>query len=261
MPLTESLTVRILGDSSQLRRELSSVAAEIEALQERLSEAGNAGRMLTETFGRASSGLGGLQQLSAMLDRIIQQVQLLSRQPITLNVQPALGALQQLMSAAQRTALQLRALSMTSRAGAFVPAETAGGQGFAAGGLVTGPGGIDQIPARLTAGEFVLNREAAAALGESFLDRLNRGKARAREVSTATPVADALRRTLPAMPAEIGSATVNRVHPAAMHPVPAISQSTNHFGGIEIHVREATDVDNLLLDLRRRGIGLRNRRG
>jgi hypothetical protein len=42
---------------------------------------------------------------------------------------------------------------------------------------------------------------------------------------------------------------------------PAAPQTTNQFGGIEIHVRDAADVADLMFDLRRQGIGLKNRRG
>lgn len=44
---------------------------------------------------------------------------------------------------------------------------------FAPGGFVSGPGGIDQVPARLTAGEFVLRREVVNAVGVSNLNALN----------------------------------------------------------------------------------------
>lgn len=51
--------------------------------------------------------------------------------------------------------------------------------GFAEGGAVTGgSGGIDDIPARLTAGEFVLRKEAVRAIGLPILHRLNLLKGR-----------------------------------------------------------------------------------
>lgn len=45
--------------------------------------------------------------------------------------------------------------------------------GFANGGLV--PQGTDTVPAMLTPGEYVLNRDAVSGLGAGFLDRLNSG--------------------------------------------------------------------------------------
>jgi phage-related protein len=46
---------------------------------------------------------------------------------------------------------------------------------FASGGLVTGASGTDMIPARLTAGEFVLNKEAVSNIGLGNLNRMNTG--------------------------------------------------------------------------------------
>lgn len=49
------------------------------------------------------------------------------------------------------------------------------GRGFAKGGKVSGGnGGIDDIPARLTKGEYVINRKSAAIIGDANLDNLNR---------------------------------------------------------------------------------------
>lgn len=45
--------------------------------------------------------------------------------------------------------------------------------GFASGGPVHGPGGVDTIPARLTAGEFVLRKEVVSAIGVSRLNAIN----------------------------------------------------------------------------------------
>lgn len=58
--------------------------------------------------------------------------------------------------------------------GGFI-ASLFGGQGFAAGGLVTGPGTAtsDSIPARLSAGEYVVRAAAVRTVGVSFLDALN----------------------------------------------------------------------------------------
>lgn len=51
----------------------------------------------------------------------------------------------------------------------------AGAKGFATGGLVTGAGGIDTIPAMLTSGEFVVNRAAASRIGMGALQSMNSG--------------------------------------------------------------------------------------
>jgi catalase len=47
--------------------------------------------------------------------------------------------------------------------------------GFATGGQVPGYGNTDTVPAMLTPGEFVLNRNASAKLGAQNLHHLNRG--------------------------------------------------------------------------------------
>ncbi len=47
------------------------------------------------------------------------------------------------------------------------------GDGMFMGGLVKGPEGIDKVPARLTAGEFVIRKNAVDLLGEGFLQSLN----------------------------------------------------------------------------------------
>lgn len=44
---------------------------------------------------------------------------------------------------------------------------------FAYGGEVRGPGGIDNVPARLTNGEFVMTKRAHSAFGSSFMNRIN----------------------------------------------------------------------------------------
>ena len=49
------------------------------------------------------------------------------------------------------------------------------GAGFATGGLVGGPGGIDNVPAWLTSGEYVIRKEAVRKWGTGFLSMLNNG--------------------------------------------------------------------------------------
>ena len=45
---------------------------------------------------------------------------------------------------------------------------------YTAGGMVKGPGGIDNVPAKLTAGEFVMSKKAVDKWGVSFLSALNK---------------------------------------------------------------------------------------
>lgn len=232
MAFTESLTVRILGDSSQLRDELQSVADELRGLQGRLQGLTNVGEQIGRGLGRVDSAVRPLETVSRLLAQITRQAQALSREPIRLNVQPALAALQQLSQAIQAIAAQLRALALPPIA--FGPVPGAGGSGpirsFDDGGLVTGPSGVDAVPAMLTAGEFVLSRQATQALGLSLLQGLNSGQ-RSRSVT------QLVRET--------------RVN----------TGMTNHFGGITINVARPGNVNEVVRDLRLQGVRLRNRRG
>lgn len=50
-----------------------------------------------------------------------------------------------------------------------------GGLAYQHGGYVRGPGGADKIPARLTAGEYVMRKEAVNRIGVENLEQMNRG--------------------------------------------------------------------------------------
>ncbi len=231
MAFTESLTVRILGDSSGLRRELESVVGEIRSLRGELDQVTNIGEQIGEGFGRADGAVRPLEQISQALSRITTQVQSLSQTPLTLDVQPALASLQQLSLTIATIAAQLQALAAIPVGIGGAPAGGGPIRQFARGGLVTGPLGNDAIPALLTAGEFVLNRQAAQTLGTSFLEALN-----------AQPGA---RRTVPSV-REAGT---------------RVQQTSNHFGGITINVAQSSGVNEIIRDLRLQGVMLRNRRG
>lgn len=232
---TESLTVQILGDSSELQRELEQVAEGLDGLQSRLSEASEAGEQIGEGLGRAATAVPQLNQISAVLNRISQEARQLSQQSITLNVQPALNALAQLSAMIQAVSVQLQGLGA---GGVGIPADVHPPRipvgpvpVFSTGGLVEGPAGIDQVPAWLTAGEFVISRESTQRLGTTFLNAMNSG----RPSLTAAP---------------------------EMAPGPTqLTQTTNHFGGITIEVTEAVELNDVVRDLRLQGAELRHRRG
>jgi len=267
MPLVESLTVQILGDSSGLEQELNSVADLLDELQQQLAGANEGAAGLGNAFGNLASALAPLQALSSELGMIGQQIQQLAGQPVSLNVQPALDALNLLMQNALAAAAQLAMLSNVALPGlpAGFPGRMPGGTGeimstlpraYAEGGIVTGPSGIDEVPARLTAGEFVLNRNAVAALGASQLDRWNRGigleETQPAGLSRSTEAtARGGLSTFSGGSSGESRSTTNSV----------VQQTMNHFGGIEIHVQETTDVSEVLQDLRRQGISARHRWG
>ncbi|WP_437225290.1 hypothetical protein SH661x_004000 [Planctomicrobium sp. SH661] len=266
MPQVESLTVQILGDSSDLQTELESVAEMLDGLQQQLAEGAEGATDLGNAFSGLSSSLAPLQGFSGALSLISQQIQQIAGLPVTLNVQPALNALAQLMQAAQAAAAQLAAISMASIAGPTIgpwsPVPFPGGgraqvqRAYAGGGLVAGPSGIDRVSAHLTAGEFVLNQEAVLKLGVNRLDQWNRG------IGVGDAIVPDPRERLLAlrMPGEESVSIPSRAR-SIPSSTSTTQQTMNHFGGIEIHVRETADVGELMQDLRRQGIGIRNRRG
>lgn len=314
MAQVESLTVQILGDSSGLQQELNSVADLLDSLVSEITSATEGVGAFGDSLGNLAAAMTPLQGLSSQLGVISQQLQQISSQPLTLNVQPALQAIATLIQSAQAANMQLQALSaapMGMGMGAGMPmdaaammggiAETSPRRMFASGGLVSGPSGIDQVPARLTAGEFVLNADAVASLGLNRLDEWNRGansdtsdfsgRSRRDDVS-ALMVGDLLSSNaadgmgmvtrsatelpVPAPPERIAprpdleGMNRNALHSASLNSARGsgsdsafspLQQTTNHFGGIEIHVKEGGEVSDLLDDLRRQGIGIRQRRG
>ena len=94
---------------------------------------------------------------------------------------------------------------------------------------------VDQVPALLTAGEFVIRRPVVRQIGAAFLEALNAGGRAGLSASRAKPQA-----------ADGGEAGPTHV---------------THFGGITIQVGQAADVNALVRDLRLHGARLRNRRG
>jgi len=261
MSQTESLTIEILGDSSGLQQELSSVADMLDQLEEQLAAATEEASGFGEAFSGLEGALGPLQALGGELSLISQQIQQLASQPVTLNVEPALNALNQLMQSAQAAAMQLAALSAFSLPGlpmmAGFPMEGIGGfpQAFAEGGLVTGPEGVDKVSARLTAGEFVLNADAVASLGIGQLERWNRGQ----DLST-RPVPELSELSFSSR-LSTESPRPDRNGSISSGGESVVKQTMNHFGGIEIHVRQTADVGRIMQDLRQQGIQTRHRWG
>jgi hypothetical protein len=95
---------------------------------------------------------------------------------------------------------------------------------FANGGYVTGPGTStsDSIPARLSAGEYVLNAAAVRSVGVSFLDALN-GIAHGPRVTAGRlalaegGLVEQLKPSAPAGAAPPGVRIVNVVDPSVAH--------------------------------------------
>jgi hypothetical protein len=230
---TESLTIRILGDSSHLQQELQEVTRHVTDLRTQFSRLGEVNRIIDQSLSRISALSQPLQTVSRAITRITSQLRTLSRTPVTLNVSPALNSVAVLSAAIGRLAAQIRALPPIGArlpGSAIFPPRVSLPR-FATGGLVNGPPGVDQVPALLTTGEFVIREPVVRQLGATFLEALNQNR---------QPAA----------------------RPTASPTSAAVEQSTvNHFGGISINVRTPNDANNIVRDLRFQGIQLRNRRG
>lgn len=227
----ESLTIAIRGDSSHLSRELDRVGERIAALSDRLGRFNRAAEEMGRSFERFGLAIGPLQTISTLLERITGQIRLLSRTPIVLDIRPAVQSLLILGRLIDATAARLARLSAV---GAVGGAGAVAGpiRGYASGGMVSGPGGIDRVPAMLTAGEFVIRRPAVQQLGAAFLSALNQSS--------------------PTNP-----------RPALLSGGPAAQSTsiTNNVGGVTVNVSQVGEVAGVVRDLQFRDSALRARRG
>ncbi|MBD3673493.1 MAG: hypothetical protein HUJ26_08195 [Planctomycetaceae bacterium] len=233
--LNESLTIKIQGDSSGFSRELDQVVSQVTNLESRLNSVDSASQRLASSLQGLRSAMAPINRISQALEQVKQQMTSLSSTPITLNVQPALNALQSLQAQIAATRAQLQALQGMSATGAGFGG--AGAVGYAHGGLVNGRPGLDRIPAMLTAGEFVVRESSVNQLGVQFLSVLNeRGS---------LPQRSASRENI----RELNES--DRTVPSPQ----------THFGGVNIHVRQTTDLPGVIRELQAGGVRLRNRRG
>lgn len=234
--LNETLTIRIQGDSSDFNRELDQVTSRITDLESRLSGSDSASQRLGSSLQSLQRALQPLSQINQALERVKHQISTLSSTPVTLNVQPALNALKTLQAQIAATRGQLQALQgMSAAAGSF------GGPSYsryANGGVVQGRPGLDRIPAMLTAGEFVVRESSVNQLGVQFLNTLNE-----QGVHTSTRSVNDRSRLI---------ANDQSIAPPA---------SQTHFGGINIHVNQSSDLSHVMRELQAGGVRLRNRRG
>jgi hypothetical protein len=111
---SESLTIRILGDSSHLQRELEGVRMHFAGLERELSRFGEINARLEQTGARIGALSRPLGNVSRLLDRVAGQAAGLGRIPITLNVAPAIGALNVLLSVLNVVAARMAAISFGS---------------------------------------------------------------------------------------------------------------------------------------------------
>ena len=280
MAFSESLTVRILGDSSGLQRELDGVLNRLDDLREKFTASADSANQLTRSFAKISQAISPLQRIGSLLARIQQQLRSISQQPLTLNVSPALQALQQLSQAARQAAMQIQMIPSIPVGGAgpatgpfplppLTPTPSGPRQRFAGGGLVVGPQGIDKVTTQLTAGEYVLSRSAVESLGIGLLEQLNSiGGQRLRSPSVGEFSLSERRavrslnphQAFPGTSSNQGFPRRNK-HENLRSDPRNISQVTNHFGEISIQVSDQIDAESLLKSLRVQGFSTRNRQG
>ena len=206
MPLTESLTVEISADSGPLESELARVAERVAALSDTLRGVSGGAAAAGAAVSAVGEAVGPLSNLSSLIGRVTSQLRGIGRIPVTVNTAPATASVAALSRQIAAVAAQLAALNRRGggvagglpggshsgdgptgggRAGGVLASPSPGGGAagggpfrgprFADGGLVSGPAGVDRVPALLTAGEFVLTADAVERLGRTNLERLNAG--------------------------------------------------------------------------------------
>lgn len=260
---SESLTVRILADSSSFRGELDNALSQLDRFRESVRTSATAGSTLADSFSQLSQAIGPLQQISKLLSGIGQQIRAIGQTPLTIDVSQAIGSLMSLLNMIDMVAARLRALSMpTSLPGVGGPGGIPGG---GPPGVAPGVGGpLPGLPGKYGAtAPFI----AAAMSGPRSAAALRMPIApEPRDVIVNLPAlaepaitGDRIASPTPA-PSLAGSSDAYGTT-ASRAAVPAESSTTNHFGGITIQVRETADVNTLVRDLRLQGIHLRNRRG
>ena len=116
----EALTVRILADSSGLRTELEATLGLLDRFRDSFSAIADVGQQLAQGFGALSQAVPPLQQISKLLTGIQLQIQSIGQTPLTINVAPALAALQLLAAAIEAVSGQPKPSAATgnSRAAA-----------------------------------------------------------------------------------------------------------------------------------------------
>lgn len=186
MSLTESLTVEITADSSQLESELERVGALVDGLSARLASVSQAAGSAVGSLSRVGAAAGAVNQLNAALDGVVSRLKAIRQTQVTIDVSAALAALARLSAEIARVAAQMAALRAggargpRGTGGVSPTGNTNGGPTpvrFASGGYVSGRNGTDRVAALVTAGEFVVRPEIVEKFGRPFFEQLNAGVA------------------------------------------------------------------------------------
>ncbi|MFV0445870.1 MAG: hypothetical protein ACK5Q5_20015 [Planctomycetaceae bacterium] len=291
----ESLTVRILADSSHFRADLDALLASLGRLRESVQAVAEGGSAIGDSFGQLSRAMTPLQQISKLLSTIQSQLRTISQTPLMINVEMAMASLTRLAGMIDLVAAKLNSLSSAGGGGGSSAGPPGGLPGGGFGSLTTG--GATPLLAKSSALTSLAMPQLASTSapvrssplpgpGEAQWDWRSIASAMSRLTPEPQIVPSPVVLTRPA-PQDIALTTTATVGPsnppeqALQRNGPLQSQSTaepqrgsigstnstnstlttNHFGGITINVRETADVNTLVRDLRLQGIHLRNRRG
>jgi hypothetical protein len=149
----ESLTVRILADSSGFRSDVDNVLSLLDRLKQSVQAVAEGGATLAGSLAQASRALGPLQQVSKLLAGIHSQMRAIAQTPLTINVGPAIASLAQLAGMIDAVAAKLSALSAAGGAPAVGP--SGGGPGLPPNGFNPYVGNpLPGLPGKLSAAAF-----------------------------------------------------------------------------------------------------------
>ncbi|MEZ6065178.1 MAG: hypothetical protein R3B90_05610 [Planctomycetaceae bacterium] len=235
---TESLTVHILGDSSGLRAELEGALHGLNEFQSRLTSITSSGDQLASSLGGVGKVGPALQSVSQLLNRITTQIRLLGQSPVTIDVSPALAALQRLLGMIELAAARLKQLT-----------------GGPAGNIVGGP---TALPAASRPGSPAVGLPDLAGAGASANYSARLDAANSSIVNIDHLVAPSSPIGSPGVAASDGTRSSRST---AQDVLSAGGPTSNFFGGIAINVQSGAEVNNIVRDLRLQGIHLRHRRG
>lgn len=182
----ESLTIRILADSSQFRTELDSALSLLDRLRDSVGTVAEAGRTLAASFSRLASATTPLQQIGKLLSAIHQQIETINQTPLSINVDLALNALAQLSGMIDSVAAKLSALSSIGSpptAGALPGSPGPFPSGFSPGIAAPLPGLPGKLAASVASGVATTSRSSSNVSSASTTNNFGGITIQVREVA------------------------------------------------------------------------------
>jgi methyl-accepting chemotaxis protein len=171
-----AMATAFLGAGAALTQSISAAVQQVSSdLSSLGSIATSAMSALTSAVGSASSSLQGVQSALQGIGSAVQQA--FDSGPVNAFAQAMEGVVQAIQ---QVISTLMTAISAAQQLLALQAAVARGGGGMATGGPVTGAGGVDNVPAWLTSGEWVIRKGAVRALirqfGQGVMPMINRGR-------------------------------------------------------------------------------------